>query len=121
MSLTGTAEVISPSVSTVQSVSVSLTEVAEDVEEDVELTALFKSLQAFDRIRLDQTVTVDNDDTRIRVGPIDLLMDTPLDLGCFRKWSEFDETPSLATPSNVTPASCLVACFQVGKRFAGIE
>ena len=76
-------------------------------------------------LALSVTQTLANDDTSgsttSSFGPAELLVDVPFDLGCFQvlNWTAVTSAATVTSLSTVTPASCLVGCVALSKRFAG--
>jgi hypothetical protein len=65
--------------------------------------------------RVSQTVTSTSAGATIYSGPMELLVDVPIEVGCF----QISSVPTSTTATDLTPASCLVTCNSASKRFAG--
>jgi len=66
-----------------------------------------------------QNVTVSSSTDKILPGPIEILVDVPILLGCFRVL-DISQLPAQAnSTSNLTPGGCITQCLQSAQRFAG--
>ena len=72
--------------------------------------------------RIDQNVVVGAAGTLVKMGPMELLMDVPIEMGCFTNPEELDhldESTLTTNPTQMTPAFCIQTCVNANKRFAG--
>ena len=63
------------------------------------------------------------EDTKINLGPPELLIDVPYSMGCFLLPKDFQvNKPPSTSMTNLSPASCLTTCMSENEeqRFAGM-
>merc|ERR1712150_75530 len=79
--------------------------------------------QSSDSIRFLYKVISGGDNTKINIGPPEMLLDMPYSMGCYIAPQDFETNkPPVTVMSNLSPASCIINCLSESsqKRFAGL-
>ena len=64
---------------------------------------------------------VTSSDSQVNFGPIELIIDLPIAVGCFEAINGFSLGAAVSSVTDQTPVKCLTSCLQAGLRFAALN